>query len=149
MMNDLHKLIHPVIFFDGICNLCTGSVQFIIKHDPTHYFRFASLQSKIGQQVLQQYNLPVAKFGSFILLEKGVVYTKSSAALRVTKKLTGLWPGLYAFMIIPPFIRNTVYNLVARNRYKWFGKKKECWVPTAELDSLFLDFGEESLAKNS
>lgn len=138
-MADLTTIEHPIIFFDSVCNLCTGSVQFIIKHDPTHHFRFASLQSEIGQQVLQQYNLPDAEFGSFILWEKGKLYTKSSAALLVTKKLTGLWPGLYVFMIVPPFIRNAVYNFVAKNRYKWFGKKEACWVPTAELRKLFID----------
>jgi predicted DCC family thiol-disulfide oxidoreductase YuxK len=139
IMNDLHQINHPIIFFDGVCNLCIGSVQFIIKHDPKHYFRFASLQSEIGQQILQQYNLPTAEFGSFILWEKGKVYTKSSAALRVTKNLNALWSGLYAFIIIPPLIRNAVYNLVAKNRYQWFGKKEECWIPTKELNSLFLD----------
>jgi predicted DCC family thiol-disulfide oxidoreductase YuxK len=138
-MPDVHKLPHPVILFDGVCNLCSGSVQFIIKHDPKHQFRFASLQSGLGQQVLQEFNLPVQQFGSFILLEKGVAYTKSAAALRVTKKLSGLWSGLYAFMIVPAFIRNAVYDVVARNRYKWFGKKDACWIPTPELKGLFLD----------
>ena len=137
-MVDLSNTANPIIFFDGVCNLCTGSVQFIIKHDPAHHFRFASLQSEIGQQVLREFNLPTAEFGSFILLEKAKLYTKSSAALRVTQKLNGAWPCLYAFMIIPSFIRNVVYNLVAKNRYKWFGKKEECWVPTPELDNLFL-----------
>ncbi|MES2003254.1 MAG: thiol-disulfide oxidoreductase DCC family protein [Bacteroidota bacterium] len=137
-MIDLNTLENPVIFFDGVCNLCTGSVQFVIKHDPAHHFRFASLQSEIGQQLLTQFNLPTEEFGSFILLEKGKVYTKSAAALRVTKQLNGLWPALYAFMIVPPFIRNGVYSWIAKNRYKWFGKKEECWVPTPELKSLFL-----------
>jgi len=141
-MVDLTTIEHPIIFFDGVCNLCTGSVQFIIKHDPTHHFRFASLQSEIGQKVLQQYNLPAAEFGSFILWKNGKVYTKSSAALRVTKKLNQLWPGLYAFMIVPPFIRNAVYNFVSDNRYKWFGKKEECWGPTVELRDLFLNCPE-------
>jgi len=133
-MNDL-----PVILFDGVCNLCSGSVRFIIKHDPTHHFRFASLQGEFGRQVLEKYHLPVAEFGSFILLEKDTVYTKSSAALRVVKKLSGPWSVLYAFIIVPPFIRNTVYDLVARNRYKWFGKKEACWIPTPELKGLFID----------
>lgn len=133
-MNDL-----PVILFDGVCNLCSGSVQFIIKHDPTHRFRFASLQGEFGRQVLEKYQLPVAEFGSFILLEKDAIYTKSSAALRVVKKLSGLWSVLYGFIIIPPFIRNAVYDLVARNRYQWFGKKEACWIPTPGLKGLFID----------
>ena len=138
-MVDLPTIPHPIIFFDGICNLCTGAVQFVIKHDPTHRFRFASLQSEVGQQLLKQYNLPADEFGSFILLEKGKVYTRSSAALRVSKKLTGLWPVLYAFMIVPAFIRNGVYNWIAKNRYQWFGKKEECWIPTPELNNLFIN----------
>ena len=138
-MNNLNTLSHPTIFFDSVCNLCTGTVQFIIKHDPKHYFRFASLQSELGQQVLQQFNLPSAEFGSFILLEEGKIYTKSTAALRVTKKLDGLWPVLFSFMIVPPFIRNWVYTFIAKNRYRWFGKKESCWLPKVELSNLFLD----------
>lgn len=132
------SLNHPVILFDGECNLCSGIVQFIIKHDPKHQFRFASLQSEFGQQLLKEFNLPMQEFGSVILLEKGVVYTRSGAALRVTKKLSGAWPALYALIIVPPFARNSVYNWAARNRYKWFGKKEACWVPTPELKQLFM-----------
>lgn len=137
-MNDVHLIDHPIVLFDGVCNLCCSSVQFIIKHDPKHLFRFASLQGEFGQQVLEQYHLPAAAFSSFILLEKGIVYTKSSGALRVTRKLNGLWSGLYAFSIIPPFIRNAVYNWVAKNRYQWFGKKEACPIPTTELSKFFL-----------
>ncbi len=138
-MLSIHAFPHPIIFFDGVCNLCTGSVQFIIKHDPKHYFRFASLQSEIGQQLLQENNLPTEEFGSFILFENGKVYTQSTAALRVAKKLNGLWSLLSVFLIIPSFIRNGVYNWIAKNRYNWFGKKEECWIPTKELNDLFVD----------
>ena len=137
-MSSLLTLPHSVILFDGVCNLCTVSVQFVIKHDPKHQFRFSSLQSEFGQQVMKEFNLPTAEFGSFILLEKGNIYTRSSGALHVTKKLNAAWPLLYAFIIVPPFIRNGIYNWIAKNRYKWFGKKEECWVPTAELNSLFI-----------
>jgi predicted DCC family thiol-disulfide oxidoreductase YuxK len=130
---------HPVILFDGLCNLCSSSVQFIIKRDPQHHFRFASLQSNFGQQLLQQSGLPVQHFNSFILYQQGKVYTKSTAALRVTRQLKGLWPLLYGFIIVPAFIRNAVYNLVARNRYRWFGKRQTCWLPTPELQNLFID----------
>lgn len=130
---------HPVILFDGVCNLCNSAVHFVIKHDPLHQFRFASLQSNFGQQVLQKINLPVTGLGSFILLEKDTVYTKSGAVLRVIKKLSGAWPALYAFIIVPPFIRNAIYDVVARNRYQWFGKKEECRIPTPELQELFID----------
>jgi predicted DCC family thiol-disulfide oxidoreductase YuxK len=130
---------HPVILFDGVCNLCNTVVQFVIKHDPAHHFRFASLQSNFGQEVLHRFKLPMEAFGSFILLEDDNIYTKSSAALRVVKKLKGAWSGLYGFIIVPPFIRNAVYNLVAKKRYQWFGKQETCWVPTPELSSLFIE----------
>ena len=133
------SLPHPVILFDGVCNLCSGSVQFIIKHDPQQQFRFASLQSAFGQQVLEKYKLPLTAFGSFILLENGTIYTKSSGALRVVNKLNGAWPALNIFMIVPPFIRNAVYDFVAKNRYQWFGKKEECWIPTPSLKDLFIE----------
>lgn len=130
---------HPVVLFDGVCNLCSNSVQFVIKHDPKKQFRFASLQSDVGQHVMQHFGLPANELNSFILLEHDKIYTKSTGALRLTKKLNGLWPMLYAFIIVPAFIRNAVYSFVANNRYKWFGKKEACWLPTPELKSLFLD----------
>ncbi len=133
-MNDLS---HPVILFDGICNLCNASVQYVIKHDKKKLFRFASLQSSFGESVLKQYNLPVNTFNSFILLSDNKIYTRSTAALLVAKKLSGLIKLLYAFIIIPRFIRDAVYDIIAKNRYKWFGKKEACWVPTPELKSLF------------
>ncbi|MES2373256.1 MAG: thiol-disulfide oxidoreductase DCC family protein [Bacteroidota bacterium] len=138
-MADLNNIPHPIIFFDGVCNLCTGVVQYVIRHDPKRRFRFASLQSEVGQQLLKQYNLPSEEFGSFILFEKGKVYTKSTAALTVAKNLNGLLPIWYTWIILPKFIRDAVYNLVARNRYKWFGKKEECWIPTPELNGLFIN----------
>lgn len=137
-MINLQTLKNPVIFFDGVCNLCTGSVQFVIKHDPQHHFRFASLQSELGQAFLQQYGLSADTFDSFIVWEDGKYYTESTAALRVARKLSGPWPGLYAFILLPAFIRNSVYRIVAKNRYRWFGKKEACWVPTVELTSLFI-----------
>jgi predicted DCC family thiol-disulfide oxidoreductase YuxK len=139
-MVNLQTLKNPVIFFDGVCNLCTGSVQFVIKHDPQHYFRFASLQSESGQVFLQQNGLSADTFDSFILWEDGKYYTESTAALRVARKLNGLWPMLYAFILLPAFIRNPVYRLIARNRYRWFGKKETCWVPTAEWKRLFISW---------
>jgi predicted DCC family thiol-disulfide oxidoreductase YuxK len=130
---------HPILLFDGVCNLCNGIVQFVIKHDPKHVFRFASLQSEFGQEVLRKFNLPMERFGSAILLENGKAYTQSTASLRVAKKLGGGWPLLYAFIAIPPFIRDAIYGLVARKRYKWFGKKEECWIPTPALKDLFIE----------
>lgn len=129
---------HPLVFFDGLCNLCNRSVQFIIRRDKKKRFRFASLQGATGQAVLQQFNLSLNDFHSFLLLENGKLYTRSASALRVARKLNGGWKLLYGFMIIPAFIRDWVYAIIARNRYKWFGRRAECMVPAAELNDRFL-----------
>jgi predicted DCC family thiol-disulfide oxidoreductase YuxK len=129
----------PVVLFDGVCNLCNRAVQFIIKRDRNNRFRFASLQGKYGQDVLKKFNLPADDFNSFILIEGDKVYIRSTAALRMLKQLGRGWQLLYAFIIIPPFIRNAVYNWIARNRYKWYGKREECMIPTPELKERFLD----------
>ena len=130
---------HPVILFDGVCNLCSAAVQFIIKHDPEKQFRFASLQSKFGEEVMKHFGLPADQFNSFILLENGKIYTRSTGALRVAKRLKGLLSLSYIFIIVPRFIRDAVYNLIARKSYKWFGKKEACWMPTPALKSLFIE----------
>ena len=129
----------PIVLFDGVCNLCNGAVQFIIKRDKKKKFLFASLQGKTGNELLRKFDLPENIFNSFILLEGDKVYTRSTAALKIARKLNGGWKLLYALMIIPQFIRNGVYNIIAKNRYKWFGKRDECMVPTAELKELFLE----------
>lgn len=150
MTNDSNKMTYlieylcavspsAIILFDGVCNLCNGAVQFIIKRDKKGNFSFASLQSAEGQKLSKEYNLPVTDFNSFILIENNKVYTRSTGALRVTRKLRGLWPLIYGFIIIPKFIRDGVYNWIARNRYKWFGKKDECMIPTPELKARFLN----------
>ena len=130
---------HPVILFDGVCNLCTGSVQYVIQHDPKRIFRFASLQSAFGQKILNAHNLPADSFSSFMLLENDKIFTRSTAALLVAKRLKGAVRLLYACIIVPKFIRDAIYNIIAKNRYSWFGKKNECWLPTPELKSLFID----------
>jgi predicted DCC family thiol-disulfide oxidoreductase YuxK len=129
----------PIILFDGICNLCNRSVQYVIKHDPGALFKFASLQSETGQKLLLQYGLTHNNMASFVLIENNTVYTRSTAALLVAKRLDGLIKLLFLFIIVPAFIRNAVYNLIAKNRYKWFGKKDTCMVPTASLQSRFLN----------
>lgn len=128
-----------VIFFDGLCNLCNGAVQFTIARDRKNIFRFASLQSAYAAEKLAPFNIAPENLQSFILLENSKVYLRSTAALRVAKKLNGLWPLLYAFIIVPSFIRDAVYDYIAKNRYKWFGKQESCWVPTPELKSKFLE----------
>jgi predicted DCC family thiol-disulfide oxidoreductase YuxK len=139
IMLELSDIKNPVILFDGVCNLCSGAVQFIIRHDPERNFRFASLQSQFGEGVMKHFGLPINEFNSFILLENGKIYTRSTAALKIAKKLKGGWSLASGFIIVPRFIRDAVYNLIAAKRYKWFGKKESCWIPTPELSSLFLD----------
>lgn len=137
-MIELNEIKNPVILFDGVCNLCCGSVRFIIKRDKKKHFRFASLQSEFGKIILHQFGLNENNFSSFILLEDEKLFTQSTAALKVAKQLSGAWKLLYAFIIVPAFIRNYIYLVIADNRYKWFGKKEVCWLPDAEIENLFL-----------
>ena len=135
----MNNIEHPIILFDGVCNLCNASVQYIIKHDKKRLFRFASLQSSFGQKILIKHHLSNITFDSFILLQNKIIYTRSTAALLVAKELQGLIKLLYGFIIIPKFIRDAVYNFIAKHRYKWFGKQETCWVPTLELKRLFFE----------
>jgi predicted DCC family thiol-disulfide oxidoreductase YuxK len=130
---------HPVILFDGVCNLCTASVQYVIKHDPKRTFRFASLQSDFGRKILADFNLPSNDLNSFVLLSGNKIYDRSTAALNIAKKLKGAVNVLYIFIIVPKFIRDFVYSFIAKHRYKWFGRKQACWLPVPELTELFID----------
>jgi predicted DCC family thiol-disulfide oxidoreductase YuxK len=138
------KKAHKILLFDGVCNLCSGSVLFVIKRDAKKEIRYAAIQSKQGKMLLQQYHIEEAYLGSLIFIENGKPYFKSTGALRLCKYLKGLWPLVHLFIIVPPFIRNAVYDFVAKNRYQWFGKKETCMVPTVELKSLFLDNEEQA-----
>ena len=129
---------HPVILFDGVCNLCNGSVLFIIKRDPKARFCFAALQSDVGSSQLKKFGLPASGLNSVLLVKKGKLYQKSNAALEIAKHLSGLWPALYILKIVPSFLRDGMYTWIARNRYRWFGKKEACMIPTPELRSRFL-----------
>lgn len=130
---------HPVILFDGVCNLCSSVVQFIIKKDSAHVFRFASLQSTIAKEMLKQHHLPENAMNTFVLIENGKAYTHSTGALRITKHLKGAWPLLYSLIVVPRVIRDAVYNFISRKRYNWFGKKQSCWIPRPEWRELFLE----------
>jgi predicted DCC family thiol-disulfide oxidoreductase YuxK len=128
---------HGIVLFDGVCNLCTGSVLFILKRDKKDYFRFASLQSEAAGKMLA--GTPLTQdLDTFVLVENGKIYNRSTAALRVARKLPGLWPLLYLFIVVPRFIRDGVYRYISANRYKWFGKKESCMIPTAELRQKFI-----------
>jgi len=128
-----------VVLFDGMCNLCSGAVQFIIKRDPGGKFKFASLQSKTGVKYSEKFNIDTNKGDSIVLVQGNRHHVKSSAALRIAIGLKGAYPILYAFIIIPAFLRDAIYDFIAKNRYKWFGKKETCWLPTPELKARFID----------
>lgn len=127
-----------IILFDGDCNFCDANVQFIIKRDPAAHFHFTSLQSNKGLELTKQYAIP-HNVDSLVLVENGKAYTQSTAALRIAKKLDGLWHLLFLFILVPRPIRNGVYNYIANNRYKWFGKKEiSCELPSPENRKRFL-----------
>ncbi len=128
-----------IILFDGVCNLCNSSVQFIIKRDKNDVFRFAALQSEIGEKLVRERGIDTSKVDSIILIQPEVAYyVKSDAALRIAKSLSGIWPVLGAFLWLPSGLRDLIYDLVARNRYRIFGKRDACMVPTPELKEKFL-----------
>jgi predicted DCC family thiol-disulfide oxidoreductase YuxK len=126
-----------VVLFDGVCNLCAASVQFIIKRDQKGYFKFASLQSDYAHKFIGQADLNAAD-ASLVLIENGKIYRKSTAAIRIARKLNYAWPLFFIFIIIPPFLRDMIYEWIAGNRYRWFGKKDACMMPTQELKSRFI-----------
>ena len=128
-----------IVLFDGVCNLCSNSVQFILKRDKKNQFYFGSLQGNFGQEMLKKYQLPASTFNSFMLLEGEKLYTRSSGALRILKHVGGGWGLLYVFIIVPKFIRDGIYNWISKNRYQWFGKKEACWIPKPEWKERFLD----------
>lgn len=128
-----------LILFDGVCNLCDASVQYVIKHDKNDLFRYATLQSEVGQTIIKEFDLGAGKMDSILLYspKKGISY-KSTAALKIASKLGFPRNLMIVFLIIPAFIRNWVYDYIAKNRYQWYGKKDECMIPTKELKSKFL-----------
>jgi predicted DCC family thiol-disulfide oxidoreductase YuxK len=127
-----------IVLFDGVCNLCNGAVNFLIDYDKSNRLHFASLQSEVGQEILQYYGLNTTDFDTFVFLNKGKLFTRSTAALEIVKTIGGFWSFLYIFRFIPAFIRDGIYNLVAKNRYKLFGKRNACRMPTPELKAKFL-----------
>tara|TARA_R110002033_G_scaffold2252_3_gene15825 strand:+ start:7766 stop:8182 length:417 start_codon:yes stop_codon:yes gene_type:complete len=129
-----------LILFDGVCNLCNSSVQYVIAHDKKNLFMFTALQSDIGQEIIKNHKIDTSKIDSILLYtpEKGIHY-KSTAALKIAAKLGFPINLMGVFFIVPPFIRNWVYDYIAKNRYKWYGKQEACWIPTPELKSKFLE----------
>jgi predicted DCC family thiol-disulfide oxidoreductase YuxK len=128
----------PIILFDGVCNYCNTMVNFVIKEDKQKTIKFSPLQSTTGQVLLNKYHVP-KNIDSFVFIENGKAHLQSTAALKVIKHLAWYWQWLQALWLIPKFLRDRVYNFVAKRRYKWFGKKESCMIPTPEIRSRFLD----------
>lgn len=129
----------PILLFDGVCNLCNGFVQFIIKNDPNAKFRFAALQSEVGQQLLQEAKMSMNDLNTVVFYDEEKFYTHSDVGLRVARHLGGWWTSFLIFKIIPKSLRDGIYNWIAKNRYRWFGKRESCIIPTAELKARFLE----------
>lgn len=127
-----------IILFDGVCNLCNASVQKVIENDHNNVFQFASLQSEFGQEFLKKQKLNASDYDSMILIDGNQFYTHSDAALRIGKELKGIYKVSGALLWIPKLIRDGIYKVIAKNRYKWFGKKESCWLPTPELKQKFI-----------
>lgn len=130
---------NKIILFDGVCNLCNSSVQYVIKRDKGNVYRFAALQSEIGKKLVEERGIDTSQVDSIILIEPGVAYyTKSTAALKIAQSFGGVWQVVSVFEWIPEKIRDWVYDYIAQNRYKWYGRKDACMIPTPELKSKFL-----------
>ena len=127
-----------VILFDGVCNFCNGAVNFVISRDRDGYFKFAALQSAVGEELLDKHRIDKVETDSVVLIEDDKAYLHSSAALRIVRKLPGLWPVLYGFIIVPKGIRDWAYRLFAKHRYRLFGRREECMIPTPEIRTRFL-----------
>ncbi len=127
-----------LIIFDGVCNLCNVSVNFVIRRDKRDLFRFTALQSDMGKRMLRGVNVPAAFSGSVIYVEQGRVYFKSSAVLKILSALGGMYSLWYVFIVVPAFMRDFVYDVVAKYRYRWFGKRSSCMVPDDVLKGRFV-----------
>ena len=138
MAVDSKKTKKMTVLFDGVCNFCNASINFVIDRDKKGVFKFAALQSDIGQEILKKYGLKQTNFDSIILEKEGKIYQKSDAALEIVRNMDGLWKVFYIFKIIPSFLRNPVYNLIAKNRYRIFGRTDACRIPTPKLKARFL-----------
>ncbi len=127
-----------IILFDGVCNLCNASIDFILRRDKKDRFLVGALQEDPGQALLSKYQVAPTYLDSLVLVENGKVYFRSTAALKISRRLHGLWPLFYPLILLPAFLRDPVYDWIGRNRYRWFGKKNTCRIPTEEEKSKFL-----------
>lgn len=128
----------PIILFDGVCNFCNSTVNFILKEDKKQIFQFAALQSDAGQQLLKKHHLPAQEFNSFLFIDNQKLFTASTAALRLVRYLPWYWQWAQLLWLIPRFLRDGIYRLIANNRYKWFGKREACMIPPPDVRKRFL-----------
>ena len=133
------KMEHSLILFDGVCNLCNGFVQFVIERDKNAKFMFASLQSEAAQNILKPFDFSIEELKTIVLVENGKIYLRSRAVLRIASQLGGAWKLSAMLYVFPSFISDAVYNLISKYRYKLFGKKDSCMIPTPELKQRFID----------
>ncbi|MFO1519561.1 MAG: thiol-disulfide oxidoreductase DCC family protein [bacterium] len=134
----MNPTIHPIVLFDGVCAVCQGSVKFILKRDPNGIFHFAPLQSEVGRGLLEKFGLPEGGMNTMVLVEGERCFTRSSAALKIARRLRFPWPLFSVFFLVPSFLRDFVYNFVAKRRYDWFGKREECLLPSPKWKGRFL-----------
>ena len=127
-----------LILFDGVCNLCNALVQFVIRHDPKGKFHFAAIQSAIGRKIFQKYGLDPADLQTFVFISGSRLFLRSSAAIAVLSRFGGAWRMCAIFWLVPRFLRDAIYSTIARNRYRWFGRKDTCMIPTPEIEKRFL-----------
>lgn len=137
-VNDVRHIPDNLILFDGVCNLCSALVQFVIRNDQAAKFRFAAIQSEIGKEIFQSHGLDPADLQTFVLIADGRMFVRSDAAIEVVSRLGGAWRSLRLFKFVPRVMRDSIYSTVARNRYRWFGRKEVCVVPTPEIKERFL-----------
>ncbi|MCH7400700.1 thiol-disulfide oxidoreductase DCC family protein [Belliella kenyensis] len=129
---------YHIVLFDGVCNLCNDAIDFIIRNDKKNRFKVGALQDDKVKEILKNYQIDESYLDSLILVSADEVYYRSTAALKIAKNLSGLWPLLYGFIILPRFVRDPLYDWVAKNRYRWFGKKETCRLPTEEEKAKFI-----------
>ena len=129
---------HPIVLFDGVCNLCNRAINFVIDRDPELVFRFASLQSHVGERLLTGFEIDTNETDSLVLIEEGRAYVCSTATLRIVRRLGKLWPVVYGLIVVPRPLRDAVYKAIARRRYRWFGRRETCRLPTPEEQARFL-----------
>ena len=137
-MNDVRHIPDNLVLFDGVCNLCSAFVQFVIRHDRTAKFRFAAIQSEIGREIFRSHGLDAADLQTFVLISGGRVLVRSDAAIEVASRFGDAWRFVTIFRFVPRMVRDGLYSLVARNRYRWFGRKEVCMIPTPEIKERFV-----------